>query len=86
VQRYLSDALRTDERYDPYVTEEMRTKHVFVVEMWCDGSARSSASWRGMVKHVTHRHQRYFASLGDLTDFITLRLEAPLNDDGDLSA
>jgi len=53
-----------------------RTKHIFVVEMWREGSSGEAPSWRGMVKHVAHGEQRYFVDFGDLTHFVMLRLRA----------
>jgi hypothetical protein len=55
---------------------QTRTKHIFVVEMWREGSPDEASSWRGMVKHVAHGEQRYFVDFGDLTRFLTLRLQA----------
>jgi hypothetical protein len=57
-------------------TSNTRTKHIFVVEMWREGSSGEAPSWRGMVKHVAHGEQRYFVDFGDLTHFLTLRLQA----------
>jgi hypothetical protein len=57
-------------------TKHARIKHIFVVEMWREDSSDAASSWRGMVKHVAHGEQRYFVDLGDLTQFLTLRLQA----------
>jgi hypothetical protein len=57
-------------------TSQTRTKHIFVVEMWREDSSDAASSWRGVVKHVAHDEQRYFVELGDLTQFVALRLQA----------
>jgi hypothetical protein len=57
-------------------SNQPRIKHIFVVEMWREGSPDAAPSWRGMVKHVAHAEQRYFVDLGDLTHFVTQRLKA----------
>ncbi|HEY5093531.1 MAG TPA: hypothetical protein VII69_00275 [Candidatus Eremiobacteraceae bacterium] len=62
-----------------------RTKHIFVVEMWREGSPDETLSWRGMVKHVAHGEQRYFVDFGDLTRFLMLRLQADHSPEGDQS-
>jgi hypothetical protein len=48
--------------------------HLFVVRIWYEPSRRAGKQWRGSVEHVPSGQRLYFASLGDLTDFITLRL------------
>jgi hypothetical protein len=57
-------------------TNQTRTKHIFVVEMWREESSDAASTWRGVVKHVAHGEQRYFVDLVDLTHFVTLRLQA----------
>jgi len=64
-------------------TSQSRSKHIFVVEMWREGSADETLSWRGMVKHVAHGEQRYFVDFADLTRFLTLRLQADHSPEGD---
>ena len=59
---------------------EARTKHIFVVEIWREPSDTLSGSLRGIVKHVTDGQQSYFHTLGDLTDFISVRVDRPPTD------
>jgi hypothetical protein len=50
----------------------MRTKQLFLVELWREPSADGAAGpWRGIVKHVSHDDERYVVSLSDVTAFIT---------------
>lgn len=56
---------------------EARTKHIFVVEIWREPSDSLRGSLRGIVKDVTHGQQSYVHTLGDLTDFISVRLDHP---------
>ncbi|HXW76687.1 MAG TPA: hypothetical protein VEJ20_04680 [Candidatus Eremiobacteraceae bacterium] len=55
-----------------------RSEHRFLVHMWLESAPNGEGQWRGAVDHVGSGKRYYFASLGDLTDFIRLRLaEAP---------
>lgn len=56
---------------------EAQTKHIFVVEIWREPSDTLCGSLRGIVKHITHGQESYFHTLGDLTDFISIRLDRP---------
>ncbi len=47
---------------------------LFVVRFWVEAASR--LQWRGSVEHVTTGQKLYFASMRDLTDFITLQLGA----------
>jgi hypothetical protein len=51
-----------------------RTEHRFMVHMWLETTANGEGQWRGAVDHVGSGRRYYFASLGDLSDFIRLRL------------
>jgi len=53
-----------------------RTQHLFVVRIWHEPGQRPPAAWRGSVEHVPSGQRLYFISLGDLSDFITLRLDS----------
>lgn len=59
---------------------EARTKYLFVVEIWREPSDTLSGSLRGIVKDVTFGQRSYFHTLGDLTDFITVRVARPQTD------
>lgn len=52
-----------------------RPQHLFIVRMWFETSCLGA--WRGSVEHVDTGQKMYFTSLGDLNDFITLRLVVP---------
>jgi hypothetical protein len=51
-----------------------RREHRFVVRVWLEPGQEASGQWRGAVEHVGSGQRLYFASLGDLNDFIALRL------------
>jgi len=57
-----------------------RREHLFVVRIWQEPSRARSGQWRGAVEHVASQQRLYFTSLGDLADFVTLRLNAPSGD------
>jgi len=60
-----------------------RSQHLFIVRMWQEVGSRKADQWRGSVEHVPSAQRLYFASLGDLNDFITLRLNSkPTQGDG----
>lgn len=48
--------------------------HLFIVRIWYESPQLARPPWRGSVEHVPSGQRLYFASLGDLNDFITLRL------------
>ncbi len=52
-----------------------RPEHLFVVRLWRERVAETHGQWRGSVAHVSTGQMFYFANLGDLTEFITLRLD-----------
>jgi len=52
-----------------------RSQHLFIVRLWSETA--QPGYWRGSVEHVPSGQKLYFTSLGDLNDFITLRLAAP---------
>ena len=52
-----------------------RTEHRFVVHVWLEPGEPATGQWRGAVDHLGSGRRMYFSSLGDLTDFIRLRLE-----------
>lgn len=52
-----------------------RREHRFVVRMWLEPGPEAGGRWRGAVEHVGTGQRLYFASLGDLTDFIAVRLD-----------
>jgi len=59
-----------------------RSQHLFIVRMWQEQGSRKPDQWRGSVEHVPSAQRLYFASLGDMNDFITLRLNSkPVQDD-----
>jgi hypothetical protein len=58
-----------------------RSQHLFIVRMWQEPGNRNPDQWRGSVEHVPSAQRLYFASLGDLNDFITLRLNSKPPDD-----
>jgi hypothetical protein len=49
---------------------------LFVVRMWYEPSAAQPGEWRGSIMHVGSATRWYFAQLGDLNDFIRVRLAA----------
>jgi|HubBroStandDraft_1064217.scaffolds.fasta_scaffold382806_2 hypothetical protein len=51
-----------------------RSEHRFVVHMWLEPGDNGEGQWRGAVDHVGSGRRIYFSSLGDLTDFIRVRL------------
>ncbi len=53
-----------------------RVEHLFIVRIWQEASQDSGGPWRGSVEHVPSSQRFYFASLNDLNDFITLRLNS----------
>ena len=53
-------------------------QHSFVVRLWYEsGGANAPGQWRGSVEHVPSGQRRYFIELGDLTEFVASKLEAP---------
>jgi hypothetical protein len=44
--------------------------------MWQEPANPQADQWRGSIEHVPSAQRLYFASLGDLNDFITLRLNS----------
>jgi hypothetical protein len=59
-----------------------RSQHLFIVRMWQEPGDHKPDQWRGSVEHVSSAQRLYFASLDDLNDFITLRLNSrPAQDD-----
>jgi hypothetical protein len=54
-----------------------RLEHRFVVHVWFESAGRANGQWRGEIDHVGHGRRLYFSSLGDLTDFIKIRLGEP---------
>jgi hypothetical protein len=57
------------------------TDQLFVVRMWYEPSGSQAGQWRGSVTHVGSGARWYFAELGELNDFIRLRLPS-----GDVAA
>jgi hypothetical protein len=51
-----------------------RTEHRFVVRVWLETAAAAEGQWRGVVDHVGSGRKLYFSSMGDLMDFIRLRM------------
>ncbi len=60
-----------------------RSQHLFIVRMWQEPGKSMPTGWRGAVEHVPSAQRLYFASLGDLNDFITLRLNSKPADTAD---
>jgi hypothetical protein len=60
-----------------------RSQHLFIVRMWQEPGAGKTSQWRGSVEHVPSAQRLYFASLADLNDFITLRLNREQSSKGD---
>ena len=54
-----------------------RREHRFVVHLWCESAGRADGQWRGEIDHVGQGSRLYFSSLGDLMDFIKIRLGDP---------
>ena len=55
-----------------------RTEHRFVVRVWLETAGPEGGQWRGVVDHVGTGRKLYFSSMGDLMDFLRLRMtEAP---------
>jgi hypothetical protein len=53
-------------------------QHSFVVRLWYEpGGADAPGQWRGSVEHVPSGQRRYFIALGDLTEFVASKLDAP---------
>jgi hypothetical protein len=50
-----------------------RCEHRFMVHIWLESADGGDGMWRGAVDHIGSGQRFYFASLGDLTDFIRLR-------------
>jgi hypothetical protein len=49
-----------------------RSQHLFIVRVWCEPSNEEPpGQWRGSVEHVASGQRIYFASMNDLTQFIT---------------
>lgn len=46
---------------------------LFIVRLWPEPGKRGS-DWRGSVEHVGSGQRMYFGRLGDMADFISLRL------------
>jgi len=44
-----------------------------MVHIWLESADGGDGMWRGAVDHIGSGQRFYFASLGDLTDFIRLR-------------
>lgn len=59
------------------------SQHLFIVRIWYESPQRAHQSWRGSVEHVPSGQRLCFASLGDLNDFITLRLNGRLAPEGE---
>ena len=51
------------------------TDQLFVVRMWYEASGSQPGQWRGSITHVGSEARWYFAELGELNDFIRVRLE-----------
>jgi hypothetical protein len=47
---------------------------LFVVRMWYEASGAQPGQWRGSIMHVGSGARWYFAELGELNDFIRIRL------------
>ena len=59
------------------------SQYRFIVLMWREVGSRKPDQWRGSVEHVPSAQRLYFASLGDLNDFITPRLKSKQRGKGD---
>ena len=51
--------------------------HLFIVRIWAESEQAEQHRWRGSAEHVPSRQRFYFATLTDLNDFISLRLNLP---------
>jgi hypothetical protein len=52
-----------------------RSQHLFIVRVWCEPSDQEPpGQWRGSVEHVPSGQRIYFASMSDLTRFITSQM------------
>ena len=60
--------------------------HLFVVRIWPESSRSETHRWRGSVEHIPSRQRFYFSSLGDLNDFISLRLNLEASSEGSTTA
>jgi len=60
-----------------YHSRMERREHRFVVHVWYESAGRFEGQWRGEIDHVGHGRRLYFSSLGDLIDFIKIRLGDP---------
>ncbi len=58
-----------------------RPQHLFVVRVWQEQSRLLPDQWRGSVEHVASGQRLYFASLGDLTNFIAFRINGTATDE-----
>ena len=54
-----------------------RSEHRFMVHIWMESAGAGEGQMRGSVDHVGSGRRLYFASLGDLSDFIRLRITEP---------
>ena len=50
--------------------------HLFIVRLWREAAEPAAWPWRGLVEHVPSGRRLHFSTLGDLTDFMTWRLES----------
>ena len=55
-----------------------RHEHRFLVRVWFEPAGHADGQWRGEVDHVGHERRLFFSSLGDLVDFIKIRLVDPV--------
>jgi hypothetical protein len=60
-------------------------QHLFIVRIWYEARRPTPQPWRGSVEHVPSGQRIYFASLGDLNDFISLRLNGRFTSEGEQS-
>jgi hypothetical protein len=54
-----------------------RREHRFVVHVWFESAGHADGQWRGEIDHVGQSRRLYFSSLGDIIDFIKIRLGDP---------
>ena len=59
---------------------------LFIVRIWPESSRSAAHLWRGSVEHIPSRQRFYFSSLGDLNDFISLRLKLESTPEGSTTA
>jgi hypothetical protein len=64
-------------------TTQAQAQHLFIVRIWSESQGTATGHWRGSVEHVPSRQLFCFATLSDLNDFITLRLNSKLPQPGD---